>query len=308
MSTTGAQPHLLERELDPRTHIVQVRGDASLVTRDLRSRLAAATAAGRLTAIVDFSDATGVTSPVAWELSRANARLSWRGGQLLVVADAARLTPLLDAFALHRAPSVVSTFAAALAAANVSVPAEPGPGAPPEPRSGNGGPLFSWRRHEDLPATWSFALGGGPEAPRVARAAVRRLVRQRVDDQAEGAALLLVSEAVTNSVLHGGADENEAVELKVSVTETDVRIEVADPGGGFTPPERPKDPLSEHGRGLPMIRSLSRTWGVDAAPDGCVWFELARQKYRGQRAPLRNPPDPVVRSWMLRAAGTPGSA
>lgn len=280
-------PDLEESELDSHTHLVCVRGDASLVTGELRSRLAAATAGGRLTAIVDLSEATEVTSPVAWELSRAHARLSWRGGQLVAVADVARLTPLLDAFALHQTPTVVPTFAAALAAANASVPSEPSPAAPPEPRSGNRGPLFSWRRHDDLPATWSFALGGGPEAPRVARAAVQRLVRQRVDGEIEGAALLLVSEAVTNSVVHGGAGENEAVELTICINEEDVRVEVTDPVGGFDAPASPTDPLCEHGRGLPLIHSLSSAWGVDAPPDGYVWFELSRTSRRTAGAPGR---------------------
>jgi hypothetical protein len=54
-----------------------------------------------------------------------------------------------------------------------------------------------------------------------------------------------------------------------------VRVEVTDPHGGFRPPPYPDDPLAA-GRGLPIIHSLARTWGVDGPPGGHVWFELAR--------------------------------
>jgi anti-sigma regulatory factor (Ser/Thr protein kinase) len=305
---------LTETDLDPRTHLIRVDGDASLVGRRVRSLTAAAVAAGRLSTIVDLTGATDVASPLAWELSRAHERLLWRGGQVVVIFDSTALESLFDAFGLHRAPDVVRTLDEGLAATNVgeagkaiahrfglelivaSSPGPPvgeaataGPGSAAAGRAtGNGeaveapwigastaAPPFSWRRNEELPASWSFQLPGGPGAPSVVRAAIGRVLTGRLSDEAHARAVLLASEAVTNSVLHGGADESGAVEVTVTVRGDAVRVEVTDPRGGFRPPPYPDDPLAA-GRGLPIIHSLARTWGVDGPPGGHVWFELAR--------------------------------
>jgi anti-sigma regulatory factor (Ser/Thr protein kinase) len=98
----------------------------------------------------------------------------------------------------------------------------------------------------------------------------------RLGDEEHSNALLLVSEAVTNSVVHGGAHESETVALAVSLSRNEVHVEVSDPVGGFEPPPYPADTLSTSGRGLPMIHRLAATWGVGAAPGGALWFELPR--------------------------------
>jgi anti-sigma regulatory factor (Ser/Thr protein kinase) len=151
---------------------------------------------------------------------------------------------------------------------------DPGP-----PVSGAGAaepPAFGWRRHEILPASWSFELQGGAGAPAVARAAVGRVLSGRLPENARRNVLLLVSETVSNSVLHGGAGAAQTVELSITVRRDHVRVEVADPIGGFEAPQYPADPLGESGRGLPLVHSLSRTWGIDGPPGGHVWFEMQR--------------------------------
>jgi hypothetical protein len=137
-------------------------------------------------------------------------------------------------------------------------------------------PAFRWRRHELLPASWAFQLRGGTTAPSVARAAVGRVLRGRLDADAHERALMLVSEVVTNSVRHGGAGDDGSIELTVTVEREVVHVDVADPVGGFEPPPYPEDPLAEDGRGLPLVHGMSRSWGVEGPPDGGVWFELAR--------------------------------
>ena len=281
------QEGLTETPLDGRTHLMRVNGDASSLASELRSGAAAATASGRTALLIDLTSATEIGGPIAWELCRAHERLLWRAGGVTVIFDSAVLEPLFDAFGLHRSPDVVPTLDAGLAAANVSeagmavahgsvlefAPA-PTPGPP-----GNGAgavetPTFGWRRHEDVPASWSFELRGGPEAPRVARAAVGRVLRGRLDDSRRHDALLLVSEAVSNSVLHGSADAGETIELSISVMADRVRVEVTDPAGGFEPPDYPVDELRDAGRGLPIVHALAQVWGVEPPPGGTLWFEL----------------------------------
>jgi anti-sigma regulatory factor (Ser/Thr protein kinase) len=289
MARTDAplEDSLSEVPLDSRTHLIRVRGDASLVARELRSAASAAVAAGRTGLVIDLLAATQVHGPLAWELSRAHERLLWRAGRVVVVSEYSGLESLFDAFGLHRSPDVVLTLDAGLAAVNVSkagmavahgsaFESAPAPtSGPPGLGAGASEPQpFAWRRHESVPASWSFELPGGREAPGIARAAAGRVLTGRLDDATRHEALLLVSEAVTNSVQHGAATDREPIELTVTVTGDKVRVEIADPAGGFEPPEYPTDELRLSGRGLPIIHSLAQSWGVENAPGGALWFEL----------------------------------
>ena len=84
--------------------------------------------------------------------------------------------------------------------------------------------------------------------------------------------VLLVSEVVTNAVLHARSD----IRLDVQAGSDTVRVEVHDAS--------PVEPRVHHfrltsgtGRGLRMLEQLSRRWGVepDAARGGkVVWFEV----------------------------------
>jgi two-component sensor histidine kinase len=86
-------------------------------------------------------------------------------------------------------------------------------------------------------------------------------------------AQLLVTELVTNSVRHGGRRDGDHVEVRVSLEEDRLRVEVRDEGGGVGPLE----PLSssEGGFGLLFVNSLADRWGSERRPNGTtVWFEL----------------------------------
>ena len=269
--------------LDRHVHLMRVAGDAFLLGRAVRSHAAEAVERGCTTAIVDLSAVTRIGGPLAWELSRAHERMLWRGGRIIVVADAAELEPLFDAFALHETPDIFASLAKALTVANVSEdgvaramerPRQPDhgpPASPPRPAV----PHFAWHRERQGPSRWSFELSGGPSAPGVARAAVGRVLKERAEPAAQRDALLLVSEAVTNSVLHGGAGDAETVAIAVELTQDNLHIAVSDPVGGFEPPPYPESSLEDGGRGLPLVHALSRAWGVDGPPGGGLWFDLA---------------------------------
>jgi len=93
---------------------------------------------------------------------------------------------------------------------------------------------------------------------------------------------LVVSELVTNAVLHG----REPITLRVTTMPRTVRVAVSD--GGVRPPVRrrriPGRPLSvdagsaDHGRGLAIVEGLSQKWGCEPAvqtPGKTVWCDLA---------------------------------
>lgn len=83
---------------------------------------------------------------------------------------------------------------------------------------------------------------------------------------------LLVSELVTNAVLHAGS----AVELAVWRQAGRVRVEVGD-ASAMVPHQRVADETATIGRGVDMVEMLAERWGVDTshAEGKIVWFEVS---------------------------------
>ncbi len=106
------------------------------------------------------------------------------------------------------------------------------------------------------------------EARRLVRDALDHAGREDLLDDAE----LLVSEVVTNAVVHAGTP----FDVVVIAGEAGVRVEVSD-GSPHLPTPRLYADLAGTGRGLRMLELLVTRWGVDPRHDGkTVWFELGR--------------------------------
>ena len=84
---------------------------------------------------------------------------------------------------------------------------------------------------------------------------------------------LLVTELVTNAVIHASSD----AEVAVVLTPTALRVEVADRGGG-DPTRKDADTFDTSGRGMALVDTLATSWGVEPRDDGgkVIWFELER--------------------------------
>jgi anti-sigma regulatory factor (Ser/Thr protein kinase) len=87
---------------------------------------------------------------------------------------------------------------------------------------------------------------------------------------------LLVSEAVTNAVLHSASGEaGGRFTVEYQLDDRRLRVEVIDNGGPGGPRRRVHHLESITGRGLELFDALSDRWGVDGGPGGrTVWFEL----------------------------------
>jgi anti-sigma regulatory factor (Ser/Thr protein kinase) len=122
--------------------------------------------------------------------------------------------------------------------------------------------------------TLSLQIAGGPTAPARARTALRGL--DRALEGLEDDVALLVSELVTNSVLHGGARSEDAIELEAMASDDRIRVEVIDDGPGFD-----RSALNgnhdEGGFGLKLVDRLTNRWGFSQEPQARVWFEIDRQ-------------------------------
>jgi anti-sigma regulatory factor (Ser/Thr protein kinase) len=91
---------------------------------------------------------------------------------------------------------------------------------------------------------------------------------------ATDAVLLVASELITNAVRHGSGE----VELRVVVDGKKVRLEVLDDGHvRVKAPKRTPAPTSIGGRGLLLVRDVSKRWGSGFDPEGrtMVWAELS---------------------------------
>jgi anti-sigma regulatory factor (Ser/Thr protein kinase) len=102
----------------------------------------------------------------------------------------------------------------------------------------------------------------------------RRFVRSALADwgasnQRETAALL-VTEVVTNAILH----TRSGPDLMARLAGRRLRVEVRDDDPS-PPHRRPYKPLATTGRGLILVDELASAWGSEPAGSGkIVWFEL----------------------------------
>jgi anti-sigma regulatory factor (Ser/Thr protein kinase) len=112
-------------------------------------------------------------------------------------------------------------------------------------------------------------LPGVPEGP----ARARRFVRESLAGYPEHVietAQLLVSELVTNAVIHG----EPPVRIELDIEPPGVSVSVRDRGED-APVLREPTQAGEHGRGLHIVRCLADEWGVEREMEGtCVWFRL----------------------------------
>ncbi|GAC1435139.1 MAG: hypothetical protein NVSMB51_03930 [Solirubrobacteraceae bacterium] len=116
---------------------------------------------------------------------------------------------------------------------------------------------------------FSITLPRNVEASSRARAAVRDELGGRVPDATLDDVLLVVSELVTNALVHGQG----MIELRVELDGQSVKGEVIDEGGGFEREMRVEGVQEVGGHGLAIVGQVAANWGVHEGTTH-VWFEL----------------------------------
>lgn len=107
------------------------------------------------------------------------------------------------------------------------------------------------------------------------RRELREFLRQRSGPEQVEAAELLLSELVTNALIH----TRHGAVVTATATPAALRVEVQDFEADLPAPYVPNADDGTHGRGLILVQSLADAWGVEARALGkVVWFEL-----RGER-------------------------
>lgn len=116
-----------------------------------------------------------------------------------------------------------------------------------------------------------LSLASDPHSPELARRFLRRTLLAWDAEALEATAALVLSELVTNAVLHAGTD----IEVSITLGDDALRLEVADRSTG-RPRLRRYGLDATTGRGLALVAAMSSAWGVTPRLDGKgVWCELA---------------------------------
>jgi anti-sigma regulatory factor (Ser/Thr protein kinase) len=128
-------------------------------------------------------------------------------------------------------------------------------------------------RSQTIPGL-QLSLRRSVQAPGDARAALNALCDELgVERSRRHTLVLLVSEVVSNAVLHSNGPYDADIEISADVGEATIRITVTDAGEGFVPSER--DPAREDGGyGLYLLERAASSWGVEVGAATSVWFDL----------------------------------
>lgn len=162
--------------------------------------------------------------------------------------------------------------------------------------------------HQDLNAEAAFE----PEPTAVADA--RRFVRNTLiswglsgRDNLVADAVLLVSELVTNAIVHAGTPVRltcrlDGANVEVSVLDRHPARVIPDPPGAAAEVDRPS------GRGLLLPAALSSSWGVTYAPAAkVIWFRLGPDGADGRAAPGPSVDEVLAASQSDAAVPAPGA-
>jgi len=116
----------------------------------------------------------------------------------------------------------------------------------------------------------AITLASDPASARAARQHVARVLEAGPLSDLVDTASLLVSEIVTNALLHAGTE----IELSCTVERGSLCVQVRD-SSTVAPSPRHYETAAMTGRGLGMVELLATEWGVDADERGkTVWFLL----------------------------------
>jgi two-component sensor histidine kinase len=117
-----------------------------------------------------------------------------------------------------------------------------------------------------------YRIDARADAPAQARRIVISEFSGRVTRRTLEKLQLLVSELVTNGIVHGRARHGDSITLDLRVNST-LRCAVVDPGAGFA---RRAARDRDGGWGLRLVERLADRWGVQRTRQGTqVWFETA---------------------------------
>jgi anti-sigma regulatory factor (Ser/Thr protein kinase) len=120
----------------------------------------------------------------------------------------------------------------------------------------------------------SFSFQRSPKSVPTARAALAQF-QDSLPASAMYDASLCLSELVTNAVQHPGDQAGDELELRLTLSDAALRVDVVDPGDGFQPGEPTAG--NDRGWGLFIVDRLASRWGSEPSEGRTlIWFEIDR--------------------------------
>ncbi|WP_406475658.1 SpoIIE family protein phosphatase [Streptomyces sp. NBC_01615] len=142
-----------------------------------------------------------------------------------------------------------------------------------------------------------------PERIADARQQLREMLHDWASEDQLDSAVLLVSEMVTNVLVHTDADALLVAEVAGEPGERRMKVEVTDASDDL-PHRRHPGELASSGRGLVFMELLADAWGVDPRGEGkSIWFEFYESD-----ADADDAPGSPGASGTPEAPGTPASS
>jgi len=140
-----------------------------------------------------------------------------------------------------------------------------------------------------------------PASVAIARRALSEELRAAgIYDHAVRDAALVVSELLSNAILHAYPLPGERLQVAWALNGTSVEVAVSDGGSATMPHAGHPAPSAMSGRGLSIVEHLSQTWGVRTEDVGLtVWAVLAAPRYVCHGSPDQESPAAVgtARAW-----------
>ena len=116
-----------------------------------------------------------------------------------------------------------------------------------------------------------YKIDAQPEGPALARRIIAEELSTVLSPSQLDDVKLMVSELVTNGIVHGRLESNDGPVLLDVCVNGDIRCAVLDDGPGFAARIREHD---NGGWGLRLVEQLSDRWGMQVSPRHTeVWFE-----------------------------------
>jgi len=106
-----------------------------------------------------------------------------------------------------------------------------------------------------------------------------------VFDGAVRDAVLVISELLSNAILHAYPLPGERLQVAWAVDGSSVEVAVSDGGSATVPHAGHPSPSSISGRGLSIVEHLCQTWGIRADDVGLtVWAVVSAPRHNGSGA------------------------
>ena len=123
--------------------------------------------------------------------------------------------------------------------------------------------------------SWSWSLPFHlTSVPKARRLVSQTLGSRRVGSDAVADSLSVLSELVGNALRHARPRSDGDIEVKLVLDDESIVISVADGGAATVPSIVSAAPMARSGRGLGIVHTLTRDWGVRETADGNTVFGI----------------------------------